>query len=210
MIEQHFRSLFEKHCIQPVLALVKDKWSANTVTLMSCGFGLLAFLMLIFNQKTLAIVSLLVSGYMDVLDGSLARATHTSTSTGTVFDIMADRMVEASVIIGLWVLNPHANSLGCLLMLASVLLCVTSFLVVGIFSENDTSKSFYYSPGLIERAEAFIFFILMIVFQPYFYGLSVLFSSLVMLTALIRIVQFYQQERLYARHNGNENRHAST
>lgn len=208
MIEQYLRPLFQKYGIQPVLVYIQDKLSPNTVTLLSGGLGLLAFFMLIINQKLLAITFLLLSGYMDILDGSLARATNTSTPIGTVLDIMTDRVVEASVIIGLWALNPYANSLGCILMLASVLLCVTSFLVVGIFSDNDSAKSFYYSPGLIERAEAFIFFILMIGFQPYFQWLSVIFSLLVALTALIRIIQFCHQEQFYAQYKLNEKNNA--
>lgn len=75
-------------------------------------------------------------------------------------------------------------------MLTSILLCVTSFLVVGIFTEKQTEKSFYYSPGLIERGEAFFFFILMILFPSYFVLLSSLFILLVLLTTAIRVVQF--------------------
>jgi hypothetical protein len=79
-----------------------------------------------------------------------------------------------------------------LLMLGSILICVTSFLVVGIFLENTSQKSFYYSPGLIERAEAFLFFVLMILFSKAFSILAVIFSILVFLTAALRLYQFAQ------------------
>ena len=75
-------------------------------------------------------------------------------------------------------------------MLMSILICITSFLVVGIFSPNTSEKGFFYSPGFIERGEAFLFFIVMAIFPSLFPFFSLLFFSLVFLTALIRLVQF--------------------
>lgn len=71
---------------------------------------------------------------------------------------MVDRVVEFVVVLALWFVAPQQRGLWCLLMLGSMLLCITSFLVVGIFSENQSQKSFHYSSGLMERAEAFSFF----------------------------------------------------
>lgn len=196
MIEQIIRPVFQNSFVNPIICILKDIISPNAITVLSGVLGVLALAALLVNQKVIAISLILLSGYMDILDGSLARATGKISDFGTVLDIMMDRMVEVCIIIGIWALNPLMNGLGCVLMLASILLCVTSFLVVGIFSQNDSLKSFYYSPGLIERAEAFIFFILMIIFQPQFQLLSVVFSCLVILTTVIRVYQFYQQNML--------------
>ena len=78
-------------------------------------------------------------------------------------------------------------------MLGSVLICITSFLVVAIVSDNQSEKSFYYSPGLMERAEAFIFFILMIWLPQYFSFLSMSFIILVSYTALKRVYDYSVQ-----------------
>ena len=80
-------------------------------------------------------------------------------------------------------------------MLGSMLVCVTSFLVVGIFVENHTEKGFHYSVGLIERAESFLFFILMIVFPEWFGVLSLLFIILVFYTAIERLYRFAEQTK---------------
>lgn len=196
MIEQLIRPQFQKFYVDPIADRLKNLLSPNAATVLAGILGLAAFMMLLLHQKTLAVLFLLCSGYMDILDGSLARATDNTSSFGTVLDIMMDRMVEAGTIIGIWSLNPNLNSFSCIIMLASILLCVTSFLVVGIFSQNNSTKSFYYSPGLIERPEAFVFFILMILFQNAFVWLAVVFSSLVILTTCVRLYQFYQQEVL--------------
>ena len=93
----------------------------------------------------------------------------------------------------MWLVDPVHRALWCFLMLGSMLLCITSFLVVGIFVANDSHKSFHYNPGIMERAEAFIFFIAMMLWPSAFVGLAMLFSLLVTLTAIIRLTQFYKQ-----------------
>jgi hypothetical protein len=101
-------------------------------------------------------------------------------------------VVEASVIIALFAVAPESRALPALLMLSCILLCVTSFLVTAIFSENNSEKSFYYSPGLIERPEAFLFFILMMLVPKTFSLLAYLFSALVLWTTYRRLQEFRQ------------------
>ncbi|NCT57292.1 MAG: hypothetical protein GW760_06250 [Legionella sp.] len=88
-----------------------------------------------------------------------------------MLDITTDRFVEFVVLLALWSVSPQERGFCAILMLGSILLCITSFLIVGIFTANDSDKGFRYSPGIMERAEAF--------------------SFLVILTAIIRLKQFY-------------------
>lgn len=57
-------------------------------------------------------------------------------------------------------------------------------------SPNISEKGFHYSPGLVERAEAFLFFIAMILYPRYFYLLAYLFTVLVFLTSYLPIRHF--------------------
>ncbi len=141
----------------------------------------------------LAFTLLIITGYLDILDGSVARAVGYPSSIGAVLDIVSDRIVEFSVIVGLFAVDPVSRGLICLLMSGSVLICITSFLVVGIFVPNTGEKSFHYSPGLMERSEAFLFFGLMMLFPSLFMWLGILFVVLVALTAVIRVKEFTTQ-----------------
>lgn len=125
-----------------------------------------------------------------MLDGSLARHQNKTSPIGAALDITADRLVEFAIILGLFLIDPHKRGLLCLLMLGSVLLCITTFLVVGIFSENQSEKGFHYSPGLMERTEAFAFFALMMLFPIYFTPLAAIFSALTFFTAGKRLYEF--------------------
>ncbi len=48
----------------------------------------------------------------------------------------------------------------------------------------------------MERAEAFIFFLLMILIPSWFINLAWIYSALVLLTAVIRIYQFFRFSKL--------------
>ncbi|MCH9631032.1 MAG: Inner membrane protein YnjF [Chlamydiia bacterium] len=196
MIDSYLRSPYQKIIINPILRTPLLKRTVpNALTTLALITGLLTGYFLFSQRIILSIVFLTLSGFLDTLDGSLARHLHKTSDTGAAFDIFSDRVVETAIIIGLFLYAP-SRGMQALLMLASSYLCVTSFLVVGIFSGNDSEKSFHYSPGIIERAEAFIFFALMILFPSFFTALSYLYTALVLTTAAIRMLQFYKQKHL--------------
>jgi phosphatidylglycerophosphate synthase len=164
----------------------------NQITMLSCFFGLLFIPLILSGHTILAIISLLVSGLLDILDGSVARILNKSSSMGTVYDIMSDRIVEAGVVLGLLFIAPDDRAIASVFMLISIIICVTSFLVVGIVSDKITEKTFDYSPGLMERPEAFIFFILMVLLPRYFNILAYTFTALVLYTAAYRVFESKQ------------------
>ncbi len=191
MIDSYGRNIYQKALITPLLPFF-SRISPSTITLFAVISGMIVCPMLAFQWSYSAFAFLMLSGFLDTLDGSVARFQNRTTPFGAAFDITGDRIVEFSVILGLYLFNPEARGLSCILMLGSILICVTSFLVVGIFTQNNTEKSFYYSPGLIERAEAFIFFGIMILFPSAFLIISSIFYVLVLFTALTRLYQLKQ------------------
>lgn len=193
MLEQQIRPIYQTLLVNPLLPILKGRVTPNQLTLVSGLFGLLVWPALLLNQSYLAIALLVLSGYCDTLDGSLARCTHNLSPWGSVLDIMTDRVVEVVVVMAIWSLDKDARAFGCLLMMACMLLCITSFLVVGIFQQNHGEKGFHYSPGLMERAEAFAFFIAIILWPNYFHFLALSFCALVLWTALYRLYEFRKQ-----------------
>lgn len=195
MLENIVRSSYQRWLIQPFLKVVSRCFSATRLTFMAGIVGALVFPLLYIHFNLLATISLLFSGYLDTLDGSIAREQQKSSPTGAILDIMTDRFVEIMVVLGLWSIAPATRGIFCLLLLASILLCVTSFLIVAVFTPNNSEKSFHYSPGLIERAEAFIFFLLLIWIPHYFNAIAVTFILLTCWTAIYRVFQFFQQTK---------------
>ena len=195
MIDSFLRFSFQKKMIFPLL---KNAWIQKChpmqITVLGLIMGLLAAFFLTLHWTLFSFFFLLSSGFCDILDGSLARAQKKTSNQGAVLDIFFDRIVEGAMILGFYFYDP-ARAFLCLLMLFSILLCITSFLVVALFTENHSEKSFYYSPGLIERTEAFIFFFLLILFPSLFFPLATLFAIMVLFTAIERSLIFYLKQR---------------
>lgn len=190
MLNHYFQAHYQRLLVDPVVKYCNLRCAPVQITLLAGLIGLAIFPALKFNMPVLATLLLLISGFLDTVDGVLARKQGAVSNWGAVLDIFVDRVVELTVIFALFSLDPVHRGWICLLMLGSMLLCITSFLVVGIFTHNDSAKSFHYSPGLMERAEAFIFFSLMIWFPKYITELALLFTGLTLWTALRRMKQF--------------------
>jgi phosphatidylglycerophosphate synthase len=190
MIESYVRPIYQKIFCDPLARVLGKNVSPNLITLTGTLVGLAIIPALYYDFINLALALLMITGIFDTLDGTVARLFQKDSSLGTVFDIIGDRIVEFSIVLGLFLISPETRALGCLLMLGSILICVTSFLVIGIFSKNESQKGFHYSPGLMERPEAFLFFAAMMLLPTLFSELAFLFTFLVFLTAVIRVLEF--------------------
>ncbi len=184
------RIFFQNIFVTPLAKVLPLEVSPTNITFTACLFGLAIAPLLALGMASAAFSCLLFTGYLDILDGTLARLRSVTSAHGTVLDIVSDRIVETAIILGFFFVDPQQRAFACLLMLAAVLICVTSFLVVGIFTENSSEKSFHYSPGLVERGEAFLFFGAMILLPNFFIFLAYLFAALVLFTALKRVLDY--------------------
>ncbi len=192
MLELYFRATCQRLVVDSPARLLGRYLSPNTITLLSLVTGVAAALAIIGIHPYLACVLLLVSGYFDMIDGTIARLFARTSPFGAMLDVFCDRMVEWAVILGLYGIDPVSRGWPALLMLGSVLIIITGFLSAAIFIKNDSHKSFNYTPGLMERPEAFAFFAVMICFPAAYVWLAVIFSLLVLYTAGRRMIQAWR------------------
>lgn len=190
MLESYLRPHFQAWFLDACTRFLSRRLhcTANKITILAGIVGFLVIPALYFDHSILAALLIFSSGLLDIFDGALARLEGVESAWGGFLDVLMDRVVESCILVGLCVKYPQHVMLTTI-MLASILVCVTSFLLAGIFTQNQGNKSFYYSPGLIERAEAFIFFIAMVLLPSYFDKLSITFIVLVLLTTLLRVLQ---------------------
>lgn len=190
MIDSKYRARFQKTAVDPVVGVLKhSNITANGISTLSLIFGLCYLLFMTGQHNWIALVFLAISGYFDVLDGSLARATETSSDSGCMLDIVFDRIVEFGIILGLYLYDPTNRAMVSLFLLGSFYLCVTTFLVSGIFEPKDGDKSFHYSEGLIERTETFIFVFLVTLIPSFYNWMGWIFGMLVFYTAFKRLYE---------------------
>ena len=197
MIEEYLKPYTDKFVLDPFSKICIHNISEqpNVYTALAGVLGVLSAFSIYYHFIYFGAVLLVLSGFFDAFDGYIARATGNDSSIGAVFDILCDRVVEFSIIFALFSLDPLTRAIPSIFILGSILCCVTSFLVVGIFAQNNSSKGFHYSPGLVERPEAFIFFLAMLLIPSMYLYLALTFTALVVLTTCIRVWEFVKEEK---------------
>jgi archaetidylinositol phosphate synthase len=141
-------------------ALFRIGISANIATILATTAGIAAGFAFASNYLIFAIVALAVSAVLDGLDGTIARECAAPSRLGGVIDLSADRVVEACVIVGIAWHDP-ALYFPALVLVATWYVNITIFLAVGAALEGPSAKLIEYPPGILERTEAIIFFIVL-------------------------------------------------
>jgi phosphatidylglycerophosphate synthase len=167
--------------------------TADGVTLVGLGLGLLAALMIAVGWAGAALVPLLASRIADGLDGAVARASR-KTDFGGYLDIACDFLFYGAIPFAFVVMDPLANAVAGAFLLTSFYFNGTSFLGYAILAEKrdmETSvqgvKSLYFSNGLLEGTETIVFFVLLCLFPASFATLAWIFGALCFATATLRL-----------------------
>ncbi|HNY97564.1 MAG TPA: CDP-alcohol phosphatidyltransferase family protein [Candidatus Pacearchaeota archaeon] len=88
-----------------------EKWTANVftklpltpnqVTVISIFFALASAYYLYIGDILMGLIMLIISGYLDLVDGAIARAKGLASKTGAYIDTITDRYVEIILLIGM-------------------------------------------------------------------------------------------------------------
>lgn len=141
-------------------ALFSAGIGANTATILAALAGITAGFAFARAYVMFAIVALALSAAFDALDGTIARECAAPSALGGVLDLSADRVVEGCVIVGIAWRDPGLY-FPALVLVATWYVNITIFLAVGAALEGPSAKLIEYPPGILERTEAIIFFIVL-------------------------------------------------
>lgn len=186
MLDTHARKYVQPIIRDTARTCLKMGLNPNQVTWAAWVIGMGAGMLVYFERSILAVFLLWVSGFLDAVDGSMAREANRMSAWGTLLDITFDRIVELGIIISLAIRHPHSQLL-LLLLTASIVFSMTVFLTVGALSEKKGLKSFYYQAGLAERTEGLILLSLMTLFPKDLLWSTGLFLVMEVLTGLQRM-----------------------
>ena len=190
MLDTHGRTYVQPIIERTAKGLLGLGLTPNQITVTAFIVGVAASVVTYYDQPYLGVAILWLSGFLDAVDGSMARLSHSSSSWGTVLDVTFDRIVEVGIIIALSLRHPEPNILFLLMLLAiSIIITMTIFLTVGAVSDKQSEKSFYYQPGLAERTEGFILFSLMVLLQSHLAIVTILFIAVELFTGMQRLLE---------------------
>lgn len=188
MLDTHGRKYVDPIINSGASFLLKLKLTANNVTIIALLIGILTSVFIYFDMNIIAVLTLWISGYLDAVDGAIARKTNTTSLFGTFMDITFDRIVETCMILVLALKYVDAR-MSFIILLICIIISMTIFLTVGALVEKKGIKSFYYQAGVAERSEGFIMFSLIILLPKYILFFTNIFSFIIFITIIQRIVE---------------------
>jgi CDP-diacylglycerol--glycerol-3-phosphate 3-phosphatidyltransferase len=181
-------------------ALGRVPLTPNQVTVVGLVLTFLAATLVAFGQLRWAGVVLIVAGTCDILDGALARSTHTSYPYGAFLDSTLDRYSEGAIYIGLAAYFVSAGGpYQRWLVLATFAALAGSFLVSYVRARAQ-SLGFTCESGIFARPERVVVTVIGLVFSGVLggwvlYTVVFLLAVLTNLTALQRIREVWLQGR---------------
>jgi phosphatidylglycerophosphate synthase len=168
--------------------------SADGITIVGFGLGLLAMAAIATGQMLVALALILANRLLDGLDGAVARRTQ-PTDLGGYLDIVLDFIVYAGVVFAFALHDPGRNALAAAFLVFSFIGTGSSFLAFAIMAAKrriDTTargpKSLYYLGGLTEGTETVVMLVLCCLFPAAFPWIAVVFGALCWLTTAGRIL----------------------
>ena len=161
--------------------------SANAVTLIGFGVGLLALLFIAGRHDLIGLLLLLLNRTADGIDGAIARRTQ-ATERGGYLDIVFDFIIYSGVPFAFAVSRPE-QALAAAFLVFSFVGTGTSFLAFAIFKRDAPAmgKAFHYLGGLTEGTETIALFVIVLLFPDAFTPAAWIFGTLCWLTTVGRI-----------------------
>jgi archaetidylinositol phosphate synthase len=159
---------------------------ANSATLAGAALGILSGLLFAHGENAFGVIALALSGGLDAIDGTIAREFAMPTRFGGVLDLTLDRVVEAVVLLGV-VWHRTYLDIAAAVVLATWYVNITVFMASGA-ALGPAEKLIHYPPGLVERSEALVFFVLLAFSGPAGIYLCYVYAALEAATALQRIL----------------------
>ena len=174
-------------------ALHRAGLSANQVTLIGLGCGLLAATAIALGAYGAGLVLIVISRLADGLDGAVARRAGI-TDFGGYLDIACDFLFYGAIPLGFVLADPAANAVPGAALLAAFYFNGTTFLGYAVLAERrglETAsrglKSLYFTGGLLEGTETILFFVALCLFPQAFGVLALIFAAGCVITGASRV-----------------------
>jgi CDP-diacylglycerol--glycerol-3-phosphate 3-phosphatidyltransferase len=170
-----FRRTSARRITEPLgTALVKSRIKPNTLTCIALAISIIAAAAIATKYLLIGGIMVLLSGLFDILDGAAARLTNKVTRFGALLDSTFDRISDAALFLGLFIL--YLPSGGTIEMVLIFLALIGSFLTSYIRARAE-AVGINCTIGLFTRAERIIILALGLLLNP-LYGFSILIALL--------------------------------
>ncbi len=189
-----------KKLYEPIgLLLVKTHLTPNIITIISVMLGVLSAVFFYHKMPLAGATLLFMSGFMDLMDGVVARETERASKFGAVFDWLADKFVDAIVLffIGITYSTPVLTALTIAFNMLHTFIKPVAYAEIG-FSNREKGKidDPLEGIGFFGRPETMIAIILFSIFERFniLGGLEtgyIIIATLTFLSLAQRVIYLY-------------------
>ena len=181
---------------QPVTRLLsRTAITPSAITWFGFLLSLGAAALIITEHLLAAGLVVLIAGFLDMLDGALARYTNRVTRFGAILDSTLDRLSEAAVLLGILVLYAKAQIIAPILLVGVALI---SSLLVSYIRARAEAVSLECQAGLFTRPERVIVLALGLLLSHFAYSLVIALGIIVVfsfITIVQRLLFVWQQTK---------------
>ncbi len=142
-----FKYSVDRWLSQPANWLIRHGITPDALTIAGLALGVIAAVVIAFGLFVAGGILILIAGFVDMLDGAVARRGHATTNFGATIDSIADRYVDSLLLLGLGVAGVNWVYVGIALM--------GSLLVSYIRAKAEALK-IPCTAGIAERSERLI------------------------------------------------------
>jgi len=180
-----------------VRLLARTSITPNAVTWSGFLLTIGAAALIITEHLVAAGILVLIAGFLDILDGALARRTNQTTRFGAILDSTLDRFSEAVLLLGILVLYARDQSFAQILVVGAALV---GSLLVSYIRARAEALGLECEAGLFTRTERVIVLALgLLLSQVVDYALLIALAIIVVfsfVTIVQRLIHIRQQTRI--------------
>jgi CDP-diacylglycerol--glycerol-3-phosphate 3-phosphatidyltransferase len=196
MFTTRFEAWVRRRAEALIAAVGRVPLTPNQVTVVGLVLTFVAAILVAFGQLRWAGVVLIFAGTCDILDGALARSTHTSYTYGAFLDSTLDRYSEAAIYVGLAAFFVGMGGPLQRWLVLATLAALAGSMLVSYVRARAQSLGFTCDSGLFARPERVVVTVVGLIFGGYvLYAVVFLLAVLTNLTALQRIREVWLQGR---------------
>ncbi len=185
MLGQKIRPI-TKNILEPI-GKALHSIDPNYVTAFSILLAIATGYLIIEKNYLLAGIMLILTSFMDMLDGAIAKSNNKKTKFGSYFDAMADRLVEIILFLSFAYIGYWFESM--LAITFSMLVSYAKARAEMVVSLNNMDW-----PSIGERAERILFLILLLLIAPFYneqiIGYGLLFLAIISMLGSIQRMLF--------------------
>lgn len=184
-------SLYQERIISPSINIILNRFPSikpNQLTIAGCIAALVMIIFAFLDVYWAATLLLLLAGYLDTIDGPLARISKNESNKGAFLDLFSDRFVEFCAIFALYSFFPNERSFFCVLLLGALMTYLSSYYLNLLFSRASMVNEF--GPSWQQRLIMFGFFVAMMLIPPLFAPLALILIGLLIFVIVKQVRQF--------------------